>query len=79
MKNKEGILVECQPPAGRQSALHSEQVLELNKFEHVRGRGSLHGEVTNAIMGNGHMGSPPWTDRQTRLETLPSRNFVGGR
>ena len=33
------------------------------------------------IMGNGHMEPPtPWlTDRQTRMKTLPYRNFVGGR
>ena len=37
------------------------------------GRGTLYSEVTKGILSNGH---PPG---QTRLITLPSRNFVGGR
>ena len=39
------------------------------------GVGSLYSEV-QCIMGNGHMGP---VDRQTRVKTLPSRNFAGGR
>ena len=27
---------------------------------------------------SGHVGTPLWTDRHTRLKTSPSRNFVGG-
>ena len=40
----------------------------------------LHSEI-QCIMGNGHMGSAldRMTDGQTRLKTLPSRNFVDGR
>ena len=44
------------------------------------GWGVLYGEV-QGIMGNGHKGAVPMNaqaDRQTRLKTLPSRNFVGG-
>ena len=45
----------------------------------VRG-GVLYSEV-QCIMGKGDMGSPldRITDGQTRLKTLPSSNFVGGR
>ena len=39
------------------------------------GSGTLYIE-DHCIMGNGHMGSP--VDRQTRLKTLPSHNFVVG-
>ena len=42
----------------------------------LRLRGTLYSEV-QYIMGNGHMGLP--MDIQTRMKTLPSRNFVGGR
>ena len=45
------------------------------------GQMGLYSEV-QCIMGNGHMGPPPpycgHNDGQTRLKTLPSRNFVGG-
>ena len=36
---------------------------------------AMYSEV-QCIVGNGHMG-PPCTDRQTRVKTLPSGNFVG--
>ena len=42
--------------------------------------GGLYSEV-QCIMGNGYMGTPPM-DRmtnKTRVKTLPSRNFGGGR
>ena len=39
-----------------------------------RGRRGLYSEVL-CILGDGHMGPP--VERQTRLETLPSHNFVG--
>ena len=42
-----------------------------------RGR-SLYGEV-QGIMSNGHMGHPLWTNTQTQLKALPSRNFVDER
>ena len=47
---------------------------------HVWREEALYSEV-QCIMGNGLMGpSPPRrTDRHTRLKTLPSRNFFGGR
>ena len=40
--------------------------------------GGLYGEV-QCIMDNDHMGTPcEQNDRQTRLKTSPSRNFVIG-
>ena len=42
------------------------------------GTGALYSEV-QCIMGNGHMGPPFSDNRQTRLKTLPCRNFVNGR
>ena len=42
--------------------------------------GAMYSEF-QCIMGNGLMGTPSFgqNDRQTRLKTLPSRNFVGER
>ena len=42
------------------------------------GEGVLYSEV-QSTMGNGHMGSPPWTDRHVCVRALSFRNFVGGR
>ena len=64
----------------------------MNKFEQVSrgpcteevgpGGGGLYDKV-QCITCNGHMGPPPPVDRltdgQTRLKTLPSCNFFGGR
>ena len=57
-------------------SLYSE--VQVDKVWNVLG--SLYGEV-QCITGNGHMEPPPspWTEWQTWLITLPSRNFVGRR
>ena len=39
--------------------------------------GVLYSEI-QCIMGNGHMGTTPWTDRQTPMKALLSHNFIGG-
>ena len=48
-------------------------------FKGGAGLGALYSEV-QCMMSNGHMGTPcGQNDRQTRLKTLFSCNFVGGR
>ena len=49
-------------------------------YSEVQWRGSLYG-TGQCIMDNGQIGFPqfPSVNRHTRLKTLPSCNFVGGR
>ena len=53
---------------------------KVNKFEHVGGIGLCDLWLTNGTMVVVATWGPPvdrQTDRQTRLKTLPCRNFVG--
>ena len=68
------------------SLLTDSLVYVVNKFEHVQGQGvsvwwgagggigwdggSLYDEVTNGIMGNGHMGFPLKIERHDRQSCL---------
>ena len=42
-----------------------------------RATGGMYSE-DQCIMGNDDIGTPPSVNRQTRVKTLPSRNFIGG-
>ena len=83
---QESIPVECQSPACQLYVPHNEVQVEQawtypsGHSQSPAQRDSLSGEV-QCFMGNGHMGPSAYgqNDRQTRLKTFPSHNFVGGR
>ena len=62
---QESIPVGCAPPA---RPLHRSTSV-ATRCQH------WHSEV-KYIMGNVHMGPSPWTDRHTRLKTLPSQSTL---
>ena len=67
-KQQEGISVEYHLP------VNSSSRFIVNKFEHVRGKG---GPCERGRAGTRALYTDSsWTDRQTRLKTLPSRNFI---
>ena len=54
----------------------------MNMFQHIRWSlySEVHDEQVSICPGAGpYTWTPLPVDRQTRLKTLPSRNFVGGR
>ena len=79
---EESIPIECQPSTCQPWVLHNEQVClgkgeggSLNsegQAQHVLGEG--YGKI-QCIKGNGYMGSPLWTDKQTWLKILLSHKI----